>query len=123
MANEIKIQKTVYKKDDYGKVVDRTFNSFVQNEETTVIKTVDNFFRDYEELYLEIPIEGDEKSHRYLYDRSGELLDIQNALTDIQPLLDEIAELRQQLLEANQEILEVRLENANLIADASSESI
>lgn len=123
MANEIKIQKTVYKKDDYGKVVDRTFNSFVQNEETTVIKTVDDFFRDYEELYLEIPIEGDEKSHRYLYNRSGELLDIQNALTDIQPLLDEIAELREQLLEANQEILEVRLENANLIADASSESI
>ena len=123
MGNEIKIQKTVYRKDDYGKVVDRTFNSFVQNEETTVIKTVDDFFRDYEELYLEIPIEGDEKSHRYLYNRSGELLDIQNALTDIQPLLDEIAELRQQLLEANQEILEVRLENANLIADASSESI
>lgn len=123
MGNEIKIQKTVYKKDDYGKVVDRTFNSFVQNEETTVIKTVDDFFKDYEELYLEIPIEGDEKSHRYLYNRSGELLDIQNALTDIQPLLDEIAELREQLLEANQEILEVRLENANLIADASSESI
>jgi len=123
MANEIKIQKTVYKKDDYGKVVDTSFNSFVQNEETSDIKTVDDFFKDYEELYLEIPIEGDEKSHRYLTSRSGELLDIQNVLTDIQPLLDEIAELRQQLLEANQQILEARLENANLIADASSESI
>jgi len=121
MGKEVKIQKTVYTKDNYGKVVDRSFNSFKQTEEVNIIKTVDDFFKDYEELYLEISIEGDEKSHRYLYERSGELLDIQNAVADIQPLLDEIADLRQQLLDANNEILKQQLENANLIASISSE--
>jgi len=32
MANEVKIQKTVYKKDQLDKVVDRSFNSFAQPE-------------------------------------------------------------------------------------------
>ena len=114
MGKEIKIQKTVYDKDDYGKVVDRSFNSFKQAETVPVFKTVDQFFKDYEDLYLEIPIEGDEKSHRYLYNRSGELLDIQNIESDIQPLLDEIAELRDQLLEANIKVIDLEVENAEL---------
>ena len=114
MGKEVKIQKTVYDKDDYGKVVDRSFNSFKQDETVPVFKTVDQFFKDYEDLYLEIPIEGDEKSHRYLYNRSGELLDIQSIETDIQPLLDEIAELRDQLLEANIKVIDLESENAEL---------
>ena len=121
MGREVKIQKTVYDKDNYGKVVDRSFNSFKQEEEVPVFKSTDDFFKDYEDLYLEIAIEGDEKSHRYLYERSGELLDIQNAVTDIQPLLDEIADLRQQLLDAQNEIIAQKLENANLIANQQSE--
>jgi hypothetical protein len=121
MGREVKIQKTVYDKGNYGKVVDRSFSSFKQEEEIPVFKSVDDFFKDYEDLYLEMAIEGDEKSHRYLYERSGELLDIQNAETDIQPLLDEIAELRQQLLEANNKILEQQLEIANLIASNTGE--
>lgn len=120
MGKNIKIQKTVYTKDNYGKVVDRNFSSFKTTEEVPVPKTVDQFFRDYEELYLEIAIEGDEKSHRYLYNRSGELLDILNAELDIQPLLDEIAELRQQLLESQEKILQLNIEKAELL-DPNSE--
>lgn len=121
MGREVKIQKTVYQKDNYSKVVDRAFNSFKQADEPSPIKTVDDFFKDYEDLYLEIPIEGDEKSHRYIYDRSGELLDIKDALQDIQPLLDEIAELREQLLEANNKIIKNELEIASLIGNIDSE--
>lgn len=123
MAKNIEIKKTVYTKDNFNKVVDREFKSFKQPAEVPVEKTVDQFFKDYEDLYLDIPIEGDEKSHRYLYDRSGELLDIQDAETNIQPLLDEIAELRQLLLESQQEIIDQRIEMAQMKADEASGTI
>lgn len=116
MGNNIKIQKTVYQKDAFGKVVDSSFSTFKQPDATPIGITVDEFFKNYEDLYLEIPINGDEKSHEYLHQRSGELLSIQDALVDIQPLLDEIAELRQQLLDAQNELIDLRIENANLQA-------
>lgn len=114
MAKDIKIQKTVYKKDAFGKVVNSSFSTFKQPEPVAISKTIDEFFKDYEDLYLEIAINGDEKSHEYLVERSSELLNIQDALVDIQPLLDEIADLRQQLLEANQENIDLTIENATL---------
>ena len=123
MAKNIEIKKTVYTKDNFNKVVDREFKSFKQPAEVPVEKTVDQFFKDYEDLYLDIPLEGDEKSHRYLYNRSGELLDIQDAETNIQPLLDEIAELRQLLLESQQEIIDQRIEMAQMKADEASGTI
>lgn len=113
MGKNIKISKTVYQKDSFGKVIDREFKSFVPQAQDDNVKTVDQFFKDYEDLYLDIPIEGDEESHRYLVERSSELLDLQDNLQDIQPLLDEIAELRDQLLEANTKIIDLEIELAN----------
>jgi len=113
MGKNIKIQKTVYKKDSFGKVIDREFKSFVSDTEVNEVKTIQQFFRDYEDLYLDIPIEGEGNSHRYLVDRSSELLDLKDNLLDIQPLLDEIAELREQLLEANTKNIDLEIELAN----------
>jgi NurA-like 5'-3' nuclease len=114
MGNNIRIKKTVYNKDVYDKVVDRNFNAFKRNEEEPVEKTIEQFFKDYEDLYLEIPVEGESSSHRYLYEKSGELLSIANDYLDIQPLLDEIGELRVDYLKAQEEIIELRIENATL---------
>ena len=114
MDKNIKIQKTVYSKDAFGKVVNSSFNTFKQPAAPSIQSTVDDFFKDYEDLYLEIPINGDAKSHEYLVNRSSELLSLQDAALDIQPLLDEIADLRQQLLEANTELIQLTTENATL---------
>lgn len=116
MGKNIKIQKTVYKKDSFGKVIDRGFKSFVDPTPLDDVKTIENFFKDYEDLYLDIPIEGEGSSHRYLVERSSELLDLEDNLQDIQPLLDEIAELREQLLEANTKNIDLEIELANLKA-------
>lgn len=113
MGSNIKIQKTVYEKDSFGKVVDRDFKSFINEEEGVTIKTVEQFFKDYEELYLDIPLEGEGSSHKYLIERSSELVQIQEALLDIQPLLDEIAELRDQLLDANTKVVDLEIQLAN----------
>lgn len=116
MGKNIKIQKTVYQKDSFGKVVDRGFKSFVSAEEITDGRTVKQFFKDYEDLYLDIPVEGDGESHRYLVERSSELIDLEDNLQDIQPLLDEIAELREQLLESLTKNIDLEIEMANLKA-------
>lgn len=113
MGSNIKIQKTVYQKESFGKVVDTDFKSFINEEDEVSIKTVEQFFKDYEDLYLDIPLEGEGSSHKYLIERSSELVQIQEALLDIQPLLDEIAELRDQLLEANKKVVDLEIQLAN----------
>ena len=108
MAENIKVQKTVYKKDQFGKVVDRTFNTFAQPDLLPAERTVEEFFNDYENLYYDIPPKGAAQSHQYLIGKSSELVNFEKDTEDIQPLLDEISQLRQQLLEANQEIIELQ---------------
>ena len=106
MANEIRLQKTVYEKGNVDKVIDRTFNTFAQPVPVEDLPTVEEFFELYEQLYYEIPIEGVTQSHQYLVQRSSELLNFEKDTEDIQPLLDEIAILREQILEYQQQLIE-----------------
>ena len=108
MANKIQINKTVYNKEQYDKVVDRSFKTFGIQEIQEGEITISEFFDAYENLYYEIPVQGEEQSHEYLIKRSSELIDFEKDTLDIQPLLDEISELRQQVLENNNEIIELR---------------
>lgn len=111
MANNLPIQKTVYNREKYRKVVNREFSTFVPPP-PDADPTVDDFFNLYETLFYEIPAEGETGSHTYLIQKSSELVDFEKDNIDIQPLLDEIADLRQQLLEANTEILQLEIEAA-----------
>mgnify|MGYP003671772995 CR=1 FL=1 len=87
MANDIKIEKTVYTKEEFDKVVDRDFKTFAQPAPAVVELTVDEFF--------------------------NELVGIDKETEDIQPLLDEIANLRENLLQNQQEILDLNTKLAN----------
>lgn len=107
MANEVKITKTVYNKTQFDKVVDRTFKTYNQPTEQDQGPTIEQFFLDYETLYLDIPIEGETNSHTYLINKSSELVNFEKDTSDIQPLLDEISQLRIQNLEAQQQIIEL----------------
>lgn len=106
MANEVKIEKRVYVKDQFDKVIDRSFKTYAQPAAVEEQPTVEDFFVLYEQLYFEIPVEGDTNSHRYLIERSSELVDFEKTTEDIQPLLDEIATLREQILEYQQQLIE-----------------
>lgn len=108
MANELKISKTQLDKKDLDKVIDRSFKTFGQPAPVEDAFTVEDFFIEYENLFNEIPLNGEDNSHEYLIKTSGALLEFDKETEDIQPLLDEIAQLRQQLLEANQEIIELQ---------------
>ena len=111
MANEIKIQKTVFSKVDFSKIVDTSFKTFTQPVPEEDLDTPEELFRLYDKLYYSIDVEGDTDSHQYLINKSSELVNFDTVTEDIQPLLDEIASLREQNLALNQEIIDLETNN------------
>ena len=109
MAEEIKIQKTVFIKPEFDHVVNREFQFFTPPEDLEDTDTVQELFRLYNKLYFEIPLRNSNTSHEYLILRSSELVDFPEEETNIQPLLDEISNLRSQLVDANEQILDLEL--------------
>jgi len=98
---QIPIEKQVFDKDQFGRVIDTTFKQLInqqQGEETPEF-TLEDFFELYESLFYQIPKEGDTDSHRYMLERSAEYLGVIVSQDDIQALLDEITSLRQQVLD------------------------
>jgi hypothetical protein len=104
--SQIPVQKTVFNKDTYGRVINTQFSQLLNQgtTEETLSFTVDNFFELYEELFYQIPKEGDTNSHKYILQKEADYLGISISQDDIQALLNEITSLRQQVLEAQQTI-------------------
>lgn len=101
MAEIIPVQQFVYDKDRFSKVIDTQFSELNPPVTVTPEITVEEFFILYDELFFDIPREGDINSHRYILQREAEYLGVQFADDiDIQALLQEITDLRQQLLAA-----------------------
>lgn len=108
MTQSSPIQRTVFGKQTYPKVIDTTFRELVpitvNNEQ---FQTVEYFFQLYENLFYEIPPLGDVNSHQYLIQRSGDFVGIEARSADVDALLEEINDLRRQLLEATQQLIEI----------------
>ena len=75
--------------------------------------SIEDFFALYEELFYEIPINGDAGTHEYLVKRSSELYNLNDSTADIQPLLDEITNLRSQIIDNETEIIALQEQVAN----------
>ena len=114
MANEVKIQKTVFNKEQSNKLLDTEFKTFTQSVADEDDLTVQEFFNEYRKLYYEIPLQG-EDSHETLIQESLKLVDIEKDTQDIQPLLDEIAQLRQQNLELTSQVFTLEQEKASTV--------
>lgn len=107
---KISFNKSVFSKDDFNKLVNRNFNQLINNannqEDTSF--TLDDFFQIYDNLFIQIPKEGDIDSHRYMMNRAAAYLGIKLAdETDIQALLNEITVLRNDLLSSNKILAEL----------------
>ena len=104
MSEIIPVQQFVYSKERFSKIVDTQFKEFAPVQVVTPEVTVDDFFALYDELFFDIPKEGDINSHRFLLNKEAEYLGVTFADdTNIQALLQEITDLRQQLLAAETE--------------------
>jgi hypothetical protein len=106
--SQINIEKTVFDKDAFGKVIDTEFRQLISNipEETSVF-TLEDFFQLYEQLFYQIPKEGDTDSHRYMLEKSADYLGVIVNQDDIQALLEEITTLRQQVLDTQSALDEI----------------
>ena len=100
--SQIPIEKQVFDKNTFGKVVNTQFNQLLnqQGAGENPTFTLDDFFVLYDELFYQIPKEGETNSHRFILQREAEYLGIIIDQTDIQALLDEITSLRQQVLDS-----------------------
>jgi len=100
--SQIPVQKTVFSKDSYGRVIDTQFHQLLNQgtSEDTLSFSVDDFFTLYDQVFYQIPKEGDTNSHQYILQREADYLGISISQDDVQALLDEITSLRQQVLDA-----------------------
>ena len=109
MAKErVRIQRQSYKREQIRTSLDTEFNVFKEVVEEQDTDTVEELFRLYDKLFYSIPVEGENRSHTYILERSSELADFDKSTEEIQPLLDEITQLREQLLDANQQIFDLQ---------------
>ena len=99
--SQIPIQKTVFDKNIYPKVINTQFSQLINNPSTEEQPTftLEDFFQLYEQLFYQIPKEGEVESHRYILEKEADYLGVIINQDDIQALLDEITTLRKQLLD------------------------
>jgi hypothetical protein len=97
--SQIPVQKTVFSKDSYGRVIDTQFSQLITQEDETLSFSIDDFFELYDQLFYQIPRDGETNSHQYILQREADYLGISISQEDVQALLDEITSLRQQVLD------------------------
>jgi hypothetical protein len=112
MANEVRIKKSVYDKEEFKKVVDTEFKTFTQPVVIDTDLTVAELFEQYRKLYYEIPLQGND-SHTTLIEESSKLVEFEKDTENIQPLLDEISSLREQNQELNQQLFDFESQQVN----------
>jgi hypothetical protein len=106
--SQIPIQKQVFDKNTFPKVINTEFSQLLnQQAEGTPTFTLDDFFQLYEQLFYQIPKEGDTNSHRYILQKEADYLGVIINQDDIQALLDEITTLRQEVLDAQTTVNEL----------------
>ena len=100
--SSIKIEKTVFDKDTFNKVVNTQFSQLapaneVGNQQTSLPPTftLEDFLALFNSLYPLIP----EDILRQMLSKIAGTLDVRIDTTDIQALLEEITSLRQQLVD------------------------
>lgn len=102
------IQRIVFGKQTYPKVIDTQFKELVPiTNDNSQFQTIDYFFNLYNDLFYQIPPLGDTNSHQYLINKSGDFVGIEARSSDVDALIDEINSLRQQLLDANKQIIDL----------------
>jgi hypothetical protein len=117
--DQINLNKKVYAKNQYEKVIDTNFSQLANTNPSSFIPTptisVSEFFQNYTQIFFQIPKEGETNSHEYLIKTSSEYINADLVNNDIQALIDEINILQQQNLELNKQIV-------NLTASGSQQN-
>lgn len=93
----IDLTKEVFSKAQYVKTIDTSFNELGVTsigEDLLAQPSVEEFFNQYNELFYDIPPNGEINSHEYLVKTSGEYINFEDNNIEIEALRAEIASLR-----------------------------
>ena len=111
MSESIKLNKQVYNKNNYQKVIDTSFKQLgVQTIQQQLEQqpTVEEFFQMYNDLFYDIPELGVNNSHEYLIKKSSEYIGFDANNEEIEALQAEITQLRTELLDTQKQLIEVQ---------------
>lgn len=107
--DKVNLNKKGFEKIQYKRVIDTNFKQLVTPPTVESIQTTEekllSFFSSYEELFYDIPKEGDSNSHEYLIKQSTAYTGLNLIDEDVQALLDEITSLRERNLELEQQLI------------------
>ena len=109
-GSALSLRKKLYNKEAYLNTINTQFNELLSPPPPTPVEevtTVDEFFQIYENLFYEIPKEGDVNSHEFLVKQSTEYIGAQGISNEIQALIDEITFLRQENLTLQQNLIDL----------------
>jgi hypothetical protein len=107
MAEQVKVQKTIYSLSDFNNVVNTSFTQLVKPTKDTQIQpdmSVPEFFNEYDILFYDIPPSGSDESHLALATRSLDYigLSLEDLQLEIDTLREENINLKNQLLLASE---------------------
>jgi hypothetical protein len=123
--DKVNLQKKVYSKTQYPKVIDTSFTQLIPPIDQTQVNTptisVDQFFAYYNQLFFDIPKLGETNSHEYLVKTSGEYINVDQTNATIQALLAEIDSLRTENLQLNQDIIQAQTPSKAQIQDLTNQ--
>ena len=110
MSEEINLNKIVFRKTQYSKVIDTSFNELgvkTIQEQLDEQPNIEEFFSLYNELFYDIPELGATNSHEFLIKQSSEYIDFDETNEIIEELQKEISQLRTELLDSQKRVVEL----------------
>lgn len=116
MTEIVDIKLQTYNKSQFNKVVNTQFNELgvepetSPNPEDTI--TVTQFFNAYNRLFLEIPKQGQDNSHQYLANTSGEYAGGEDINAEIEALTAEVTQLREENIALQQQVVQLGTKTA-----------
>lgn len=116
MAKErVDLKKNVFSKAQYTKTIDTSFNELgvtTVTEDLQSQTSIEDFFALYDELFYDIPPNGEINSHQYLVETSGEYINFDQQSIEIEALRAEISTLRGDLLNAQMENVKIQISSS-----------
>ena len=110
----INLNKEVYNKNQYNKIIDTSFTQLtpqVSEENIIQLPSIDQFFDYYNSLFYQIPKLGDINSHQYLIEASSNYVGDSTQDNIITALSEEISVLRQENLDLQNQLVELQTNN------------
>jgi hypothetical protein len=100
----INLNRQVFDKQKFNNTINTSFSELGSQQQDPSffdvnLATLEDFFILYNNLFFEIPKEGDVNSHTFLIKESSNYVGFQQSNEEIQALLQEISDLREENLE------------------------